>query len=222
VTISERLQEQLGFLVEVDKLKQVERETSIIGASRRENSAEHSWHIALMALVLGEYAAGEVDLGRVVAMLLLHDVVEIDAGDVFAYDEAGQAGRVEREYEAARRIYKLLPGDQGTTLLRLWREFEERATPEARFAAALDRLQPLLLNVANEGDVWRRHGITADRVYQRNASIEEGAPQLWRAALEIIETAVGAEILAMPPEPAPPDGRPGRRSAAPVAGGPSR
>jgi putative hydrolase of HD superfamily len=218
MTISERLGEQLEFLLEADRLKQVERQTSIVGGLRRENSAEHSWHLALMAVVLGEYAAGAVDLGRVVAMLLLHDLVEIDAGDVSAYDVEGQAGRADREYEAARRLYKLLPGDQGTTLLRLWREFEEGATPEAAFAQALDRMQPLLLNVANEGDVWTRLEVTADRVLERNSAIEKGSPQLWRAAMEVIEQAIASGILAMPPEPTPKPARRGSRRRKAIGG----
>jgi putative hydrolase of HD superfamily len=187
---SDALARRLAFLLEADRLKGIERQSSITGGARRENSAEHSWHLALFALVLGDHAPDEVDVSRVVAMLLLHDLVEIDAGDTFVYDESAHADKAERERAAADRLFALLPDDQGPSLRSLWEEFEERATADARFAAALDRLQPLLLNHANRGEPWARHGITADRVRARNAHIAEGSPDLWTAAREIIDDAV--------------------------------
>lgn len=187
----DRLREQVGFVLEADKLKQILRQTLVSGGEgRRENDAEHSWHLALMALLLREHAAEPVDLLRVVEMLLVHDLVEIDAGDTFVYDEAAHADKAEREARAAARIFGLLPADQGARVGALWEEFEGRQTPEARFAAALDRYQPLLLNFATAGAAWRRHGVRRDQVIARNRHIEEGAPALWQAASELIEEAV--------------------------------
>ncbi|MCC7261622.1 MAG: HD domain-containing protein [Candidatus Latescibacteria bacterium] len=187
----ERLAAQVGFILEVDKLKQILRQTLVSGGQgRRENDAEHSWHLGLMALTLREYAAEPVELLRVVEMLLIHDLVEIDAGDTFVYDEAAQASKAEREERAAVRIFGLLPADQAARVRGLWEEFEARQTPEARYAAALDRYQPLLLNFATEGAAWRRHGVRRAQVIERNRHIEEGAPVLWAAASELIEEAV--------------------------------
>ena len=184
------LARRLAFLLEADRLKQVERRSLVVGGERRENSAEHSWHLALFALVLAEHAAEPVDVARVVAMLLIHDLVEIDAGDTFAYDEAANVDRVERERAAADRLFALLPEGQDADLRALWEEFEARATPDARFAAALDRLQPILLNHATEGRVWRTHGVTAERIRARNAHIVEGSSDLWAAARAAIDEAV--------------------------------
>lgn len=187
----ERLAAQVGFILEADKLKQILRQTLVSGGEgRRENDAEHSWHLGLMALTLREYAAQPVELLRVVEMLLIHDLVEIDAGDTFVYDEAAQASKAEREERAAVRIFGLLPADQAARVRGLWEEFEARQTPEARYAAALDRYQPLLLNFATEGAAWRRHGVRRAQVIERNRHIEEGAPALWAAASELIEEAV--------------------------------
>ena len=186
----ERLAQQLGFVVEIDRLKTVLRRTLIADRSRRENTAEHSWHIAVSALLFAEHAGEEVDLSRVVRMLLVHDVVEIDAGDTFAYDEVGYEDKAERERAAAERIFGLLPADQGGELRALWDEFEERQTAEARFANAVDRLQPMLHNFLTEGHAWRQHGVTATQVRERNRTIAEGAPELWRFAERMIDQAV--------------------------------
>ncbi|MGZ8734639.1 MAG: HD domain-containing protein [Acidimicrobiia bacterium] len=195
-TGSDRLDAQLAFLLEIDRLKLIERRSYITDASRRENSAEHSWHLAMLALVLSEHASDEVDAARVIAMVLVHDIVEIDAGDVFAYaDEAAHAAKVERERSAAKRIFALLPDDQEPIFRELWEEYEEGTTETARFAAALDRLQPLLLNIAAGGATWREHGITADRVLERNAHISDGAPMLWARARELIRDAVEQGIV---------------------------
>lgn len=177
-----RLDLQLAFLLEADHLKQVERMTKILGATRRENSAEHSWHLALFALVLAEHTDDAVDVGRTITMLLLHDLVEIDAGDTFAYDEAAHETKERREREAADRLFGLLPDDQGRALRALWEEFEAGESPEARFANAVDRLQPLLLNHANGGGPWREHNISRARVVARNAPIGAGSTRLWSLA----------------------------------------
>ena len=187
----DRLAEQIEFIVAVDRLKQVFRRTRLTDDDRWENDAEHSWHLALMAVVLGEHAATEVDLCKVLTMHLIHDLVEIDAGDTFAYDEAAHAGKEERERAAAERIFGLLPAGQGDSLRRLWEEFEGRETPEARYAAALDRLQPLLLNYHMRGVTgWRRHGVCAPQVVARNRHIAEGSPALWEFARRLIADSV--------------------------------
>lgn len=174
-----RIEQQLAFLIEVDKLKGILRQTRLCDASRFENSAEHSWHLALMAAVLAEHAVPPVDVSRVIRMLLVHDVVEIDAGDAFAYDAGANAGREERERLAADRIFGLLPAGQGDELRALWEEFEARATPEARAANALDRLQPLLLNHHTSGGSWRTHGVRRSAVLRRMEPIREALPSLW-------------------------------------------
>ena len=185
-----RLARQVGFIVEVEKLKHIFRQTLLIDDKRQENDAEHSWHLALMALALEEYARDAVDLLRVVKMVLIHDLVEIDAGDTFVYDEAAQAGKVERERVAAERIFSLLPAAQGAELAQLWEEFEARQSADARYANALDRLQPLLLNYYAGGETWRRHGVRRDQVIERNRHIAEGAPALWDYARVLIDRAV--------------------------------
>ena len=187
---ADRLSSQLRFIVEVDELKHVLRQTLLPRDQRRENDAEHSWHLALMAVVLAEHAEGGVDPLRVVKMALIHDLVEIDAGDTFAYDEEGHADKEKRERAGAERIFALLPAEQGGEMRELWEEFEARNTADSRFAAALDRLQPLLLNYASGGDTWRRHGVRRDQVVARNRHMEEGAPTLWRFAADLIERAV--------------------------------
>ncbi len=192
-----RLVQQIGFLVEVDKLKQVLRQTWLMDQSRRENDAEHSWHVSLLAVLLVEHAAEPgLDLLRVVKMLLIHDLVEIDAGDTFAYDEVGALDKAEREQRAAQRIFGLLPPDQAAILRALWDEFEARQTPEARYAAALDRFQPILHNYVTQGKAWRQHGITLQQVLTRNRHMAEGAPALWEYAESLARDAVRKGYLA--------------------------
>jgi putative hydrolase of HD superfamily len=157
--VVDRLETQLAFILETEKLKQVFRQTLLLGDRRPENDAEHSWHLSLMAVLLVEHASAMVDLLKVLKMLLIHDVVEIDAGDTFAYDEVANLDKEEREQKAADRLFGLLPTDQAGAMRALWDEFELRQSPEARYAAALDRLQPLLLNFHGEGAAWRRHGV---------------------------------------------------------------
>ena len=185
-----RLQQQLEFIVETDALKRVLRQTVLIGDGRRENDAEHSWHLALMAIVLEEYAAEPVNVLKVVKMVVIHDIVEIDAGDTFAYDEEGQRGKEERERAAAGRIFSILPDNLSAELSQLWEEFEARATAEARYANALDRLQPLLLNYHSGGATWKNNGVVEEQVIRRNRHIEDGAPVLWSYAEQMIARAV--------------------------------
>jgi putative hydrolase of HD superfamily len=182
----DRLGRQLGFLVEIDKLKTVLRRTPLTDNSRLENSAEHSWHIALVALVLSEHAPDGIDLSRVVRMLLIHDLVEIDAGDTFCYDPEARAGEAERERRAADRLFALLPPEQGSMLRLLWEEFAAGDSPDARFANAVDRLQPLLLNVSSGGGSWRTHAVTRSQVLARMQPVRTGMPALWR----VVERAV--------------------------------
>ncbi|MGX2030042.1 HD domain-containing protein [Methylocaldum gracile] len=193
----DRLKRQIGFIVELDKLKTIVRQSWLADGSRRENSAEHSWHVALMALVLAEHANADMglDLARVVKLLLLHDVVEIDAGDVLIYDVAGNVSKPERERQAAERIYGMLPDDQAAELRALWEEFEMGETTEARFAASLDRLMPLLHNFLTEGRAWRHHGVTADQVLAANARIAAGSTALWDYARGLIDEAVERDYL---------------------------
>lgn len=193
----ERLEQQIAFVREADKLKTIDRQTLLTDASRQENDAEHSWHLALMALLLGEYAGGEkLNLLQVVRMVLIHDLVEIDAGDTYCYDEAGYRDKTQRETAAAERIFNLLPTDQALQLRALWNEFEAAETPESKFANALDRLQPLMHNVFTHGQMWKQHGIVKSQVVDRNRKIADGAPDLWAFARELIEKAVNDGHLA--------------------------
>lgn len=188
-----RLGQQLAFIRELDKLKGVSRRISLIDRSRLENTAEHSWHLGTMAVVLAEYAPEGADIGRVVEMLLVHDVVEIDAGDTFAFDAAANVGKADRETLAAERLFGLLPDEDGRRLRELWNEFEAGETPTSRFANALDRMQGLLMNDApGDGGTWRIHGVTSTQVLARMAPIESGAPALWPTVLDAIDRAVRA------------------------------
>ncbi len=195
----ESLDSQIGFLLEADRLKTVLRQSTLADRSRRENSAEHSWHLALMALVLADHAPAGADLGRVMAMVVLHDLVEIDAGDLFAYaPEPIQARQEQAERAAAGRLFAMLPPPQAAVLRALWEEFEERRTVEAKFARALDRLQPMLINMVTAGGTWTAHGVTADQVLAKVALIEDGSPSLGRYARDMIASAVDRGILAPP------------------------
>lgn len=189
-----RLAQQIQFIIEIDKLKNILRQTLLTDESRRENSAEHSWHLAMMAIVLAEYAPStDIDLLRVIKMLLIHDLVEIDADDTFCYDLQANQNKAAREVEAATRLFGMLP--QGVELRELWQEFEEKQTLEAQFAAALDRLQPLLHNQQTRGGTWRIHGISRDQVLQRMYPVKDGAPALWQLVEKAIEDAVAAGYL---------------------------
>jgi len=190
------LDSQLRFVLEADRLKSVLRRSTLNDGSRRENSAEHSWHLALMTLVLGDHAPPGTDLGKVSAMVVLHDLVEIDAGDLYVYaDEAAQRRQAVAERAAADRLFGLLPPGQGTALRALWDEFEQRITPEARFARALDRLQPLIANYEAGGKTWQANGITADQVLARVRLIEDGSAELGQYARSLVSDAVRRGIL---------------------------
>ena len=176
---SDRLSQQLAFIIEIDKLKSILRQTLITDGSRRENSAEHSWHLAVMAPLLAEYAPEPVDVSRAIRMLLVHDIVEIDAGDTFAYDMHGNESKAERELQAADRIFGLLPEDQQREYRALWEEFELRDTADARFANALDRLQPLLNNYRTQGGTWRIHKLNRTQVVKRMEPVREFLPTVY-------------------------------------------
>ncbi|MGM9565756.1 HD domain-containing protein [Evtepia sp.] len=175
----QRLKQQMDFLLEVDKEKNIFRQTHLSGGGRAENDAEHAWHMALMIYLLREYANQDFDPLKAIVMALIHDVVEIDAGDTYAYDDAGLATQQEREAKAARRIFGLLPQDQRDEMMALFREFEDYETPEARFAHVLDNLQPLMLNHANNGGDWRAHQVKKSQIYKRNAKTAAGSQTLW-------------------------------------------
>jgi putative hydrolase of HD superfamily len=192
----ERLKKQIEFIAEVDKSKNIFRRTKIHDGSRRENDAEHAWHLALMAFLLSEYSAdSDIDLLKVMKMCIIHDIVEIDAGDTFCYDAAANMDKLEREQKAARRIFGILPEEQGGELKTLWEEFDAMETPEARFAASLDRVQPVLLNYLNKGGTWQEHGISKAQVIDRNKHIEKGAPKLWEFISGLIDDAVSKGYL---------------------------
>ncbi len=194
----DRMARQIAFMVEMDKLKRILRRTRLVGGDRRETSAEHSWHIAVMAPILAEYSPVPIDVAKVVRMMLAHDIVEIDAGDTFVYDVAANADKEEREQKAADRLFGMLPADQAAEMRALWDEFEARETPEARFAAALDRLQPLLNNYHNEGGAWQQHGIRYEQVIERNRHMAAGAPALWEFTKRFIDESAEKGWLAKP------------------------
>ncbi len=191
----ERFDQQIRFILEIDKLKSIIRQSYLIAGSRQENSAEHSWHVALMGMLLAEYAEQPVDVLRTMKMLMIHDIIEIDAGDTYCYDEAGTVDQSNRENAAAERLFGLLPEDQMIELRELWDEFEERSTPEAKFAATIDRLMPLLHNYHTEGRSWREHGIRKNQVSARNEVMKDGSLALWQVAMSLIEDAVDKEYF---------------------------
>ena len=191
----DRLANQMTFIREIDRLKRVYRQTYLNDGSRHDNSAEHSWHLAAMAMTLAEYAPEDVDVTRVVRMALIHDIVEIDAGDVFIYDESRAAEKATNEQRAAERLFGLLPGDQATELRALWEEFEARQTPDAKFAAALDRLEPLLHNYYTGGGAWKGHGIKASSVIRINSRIGQSSEELWAFARSLIDECIARGYL---------------------------
>ena len=192
----QRLDQQIAFLKDIDRLKSIERRTALIDRSRLENSAEHSWHLAMMGLVFGEHAPAGTDTRHAIRLLLVHDLVEIDAGDTFAFDSAAHHDKAAREVAAAERIFALLPADQETELRALWNEFEAGETLEARFANALDRFSGLLQNWAgDDGGTWRKHGVSRSAVLQRMAPIRSGAPALWPFVERVIDDAAAAGFI---------------------------
>ena len=185
--MDERLKKQLEFALEIDKEKNILRQTHLSGHGRNENNAEHAWHMAIMAYLLREYSNEPVDITRVMLMCLIHDVVEIDAGDTYAYDEEGKKTQKAREEAAKERIYSLLPEDQKEELAAIFDEFEESKTPESKFAHAMDNLQPLMLNNSNDGGDWREHGVSAKQVYGRQSRTKEGSEKLYEVTDQIIK-----------------------------------
>jgi len=180
----DRFQKQLDFIREIDKEKQIFRQSYVSDATRKENDAEHAWHMAIMAFLFSEYANEKIDVLRTIRMILIHDVVEIDAGDTYAYDEVGKKSQREREEKAAKRLFGMLPEDQAKDLLALWEEFEAGDTSEARFARALDNFQPMMLNDATNGIAWEEHGVAVSKILKRNERTPRGSVELWEYARE--------------------------------------
>lgn len=187
--MNERLKKQLDFMLELDKMKNIYRQTYVLHEDRKENDAEHSWHLAILAFMLEEYAAEPIDTLKVIKMVLLHDVVEIDAGDTYLYDEEGYKSKAEREEKAAQRIFGLLPDDQRDEYYALWREFEDDITYESRFASILDRMQPLLLNYTKGGIAWKEHGVHKEQVLSRNRPYFDASQELAEVIESVIEDA---------------------------------
>ena len=185
--MDERLKKQMDFLLEADKLKFITRQTYLSDGKRKENDGEHSWHLALMAVLLSEYSNEKIDLVKVITMVLIHDIVEIDAGDTYAYDTLGNQSKREREVKAADRIFNILPKDQAQKLRQLWEEFEAYETPEAKFAHVCDNVQPLMLNDATDGLAWREHDVKKSQVLQRNRRTGEGSQVLMEYINRILD-----------------------------------
>ena len=185
--MEERLKQQLDFSLEIDKEKNVYRQTHLSGHGRNENDAEHAWHMAVLAYILREYANEDVDIAKVMLMCLIHDIVEIDAGDTYAYDEEGKKTQTEREEAAKQRIFSMLPDDQKDELTALFEEFEAGETAEARYARAMDNLQPLLLNDSNGGEDWKKHSVRAEQVYARQSRTKLGSEKLYEVTDGIIK-----------------------------------
>lgn len=185
--MDERLKKQMDFCLEIDKEKNIFRQTSLSGYGRKENDAEHAWHMAIMAYLLREYANAEIDIGKVMIMCLIHDIVEIDAGDTYAYDEENLKTQKAREDAAKERIFSLLPEDQKKDMIALFDEFEAYETPESRFAHAMDNIQPLILNHSNEGGDWKEHDVHSDQVYGRQNKTRLGSETLFQMADELIQ-----------------------------------
>ncbi|MFW6287497.1 MAG: HD domain-containing protein [bacterium] len=192
--VNEKLFKQLEFIKEIDRIKEIFRHTKLFNGSRTENDAEHSWHLALMAIVLSEHANEEINVNRVIKMVLIHDIVEIDAGDFIVYTDK-KAEKEEKEKIAAERIFGLLPDEQKEELLKLWVEFEKRETAEAKFAAAIDRLEPLMQNYLNDADTWQKYDISFDQIIEGNKHMADGSKVLWDFARGMIEECKEKEFI---------------------------
>lgn len=195
MTIPENLLKQINFIKEIDKVKYIQRKTKLFNSDRNENDAEHSWHLAVMALVLMEHSNESVDLLKVIKMVLIHDIVEIDAGDTFIYDTQKDHSNTDEERLAANRIFGLLPAEQAEELIAIWEEFEAGITSEAKFARAMDRLEPLLQNTSNNGGTWKEFGINYEKVHHKKSLIKEGSAVIWNFAEQQINDSVEKGIL---------------------------
>lgn len=192
---SERLEKQMEFIKEIDKLKAIKRQTLLINEDRQENDAEHSWHLAMLAFLLAEYSNEKIDILKTIKMVLIHDIVEIDAGDTYCYDEEGYKTKADRETKAAERIFGILPNDQCKELKLLWEEFEDMNTAESKFACVLDRIQPLLLNYTKGGISWKNHNVKRNQVENRNKCTQSGSEELYRYIMNIISDATEMGML---------------------------
>lgn len=189
------LLKQIQFIKEIDKIKYIQRRTCLLNSDRPENDAEHSWHLALMAIALSEHANKPVDILKVIKMVLIHDIVEIDSGDVFVYDKSKSHKNTEEEFAAAKRIFGLLPENQAKELIDLWKEFEDGETDDAKFAKSLDKLEPLLQNFSNNGGTWDKYNVTYNEVYTQKKSINKGSDTLWEYAENLLNESVDKGIL---------------------------
>jgi len=192
---TEDLLGQIAFIKEIDKLKYIQRKTKLFNSERNENDAEHSWHLALMAIVLADHSDAPIDVLKVLKMVLIHDIVEIDAGDVFIYDMIKSHSNTDEERVAANRIFGLLPKNQAEELIAIWEEFEAGETNEAKFAKSMDRLEPLLQNTSNNGGTWKEFGVNYDKVYEKKSVIKNGSKSLWNYAEGLINESVAKGIL---------------------------
>lgn len=192
---SENLLKQIQFIKEIDKIKYIQRRTKLFNSDRHENDAEHSWHLAMMAVVLSDYSNTKIDVLKVIKMLLIHDIVEIDAGDTFIYDQNKSHDNTEEELQAAERIFGILPKEQATELIEIWKEFEDGISNEAKFAKSMDRLEPLLQNTSNNGGTWKEFGVKYQTVYDKKKIIQNGSTELWNYAESLINDSVEKGIL---------------------------
>lgn len=192
---TENLLNQIAFIKEIDKVKYIQRKTKLFNSERNENDAEHSWHLALMAIVLAEHSNEPIDVLKVLKMVLIHDIVEIDAGDVFIYDTLKNHDNTDEERLAANRIFGLLPKNQADEMIAIWEEFEAGETKEAKFAKSMDRLEPLLQNTSNNGGTWKEFGVNYSKVYEKKSVIKEGSKTLWNYAEGLINESVEKGIL---------------------------
>lgn len=193
--IPDGLVKQIEFIKEIDKIKYIQRRTKLFNSNRHENDAEHSWHLAMMVLVLSEHSDHKIDVLKVLKMVLIHDIVEIDAGDTFIYDQNKNHDNTEEELKAAQRIFGLLPSNQAAEFLEIWTEFEEGISNEAKFAKSMDRLEPLLQNTSNDGGTWKEFGVNYQTVYDKKKVIKEGSAEIWTYAEKLIDESVEKGIL---------------------------
>ena len=193
--ISEHLLKQIAFIKEIDKIKYIQSRTKLFNSDRRENDAEHSWHLAMMAMVLSEYSDSKIDLLKVLKMVLIHDIVEIDAGDTFLYDQNKNHENTEEEIKSAKRIFGMLPEKQAAEFIKIWNEFEDGISDEAEFAKSMDRLEPLLQNTSNDGGTWKEFGVKYQTVLNKKKAIKKGSSELWNYAEMLLNDSVDKGIL---------------------------